>query len=84
MPDLQHHPRTARRHKPVSAPVQKAAAMPVATPTDRPTAVQVHIGGRWIAGQAISWRIAPTGDREALISHHGHLVWVNQHQIREP
>jgi hypothetical protein len=83
MPDVQHSPRSTRRHHSVSAPVQKSGAMPVATPIDSPVAVQVRIGGRWIAGQVLSVRTAPTGRREVLISHHGHLVWVDQQQIRE-
>ncbi|ONI67176.1 hypothetical protein BWI15_28865 [Kribbella sp. ALI-6-A] len=87
MPDLQRHPRS-RRHLPVAAPVQKSGPMPVASPvappSTRPESVHVRIGGRWIAGQALSRRTAPTGAREILISHHGHLVWVDQDQVRTP
>lgn len=83
MPDLQHHSRSTRRHPPVAAPVPKSGAMPVATPT-RPVSVQVRIGARWIAGQALSQRTTPSGAPEVLISHHGHLVWVDQSQIRKP
>jgi hypothetical protein len=57
--------------------------MPVATPT-RPESVHVRIGGRWIAGEALSRRTAATGASEILISHHGHLVWVDQDQVRTP
>ncbi|MFC5265026.1 hypothetical protein [Kribbella sp. VKM Ac-2568] len=57
--------------------------MPVATSprpdTTRPEAVQVHIGGRWIAGQALARRSG-----EVLVSHHGHLVWVDQQSVRTP
>ncbi|WP_232828728.1 hypothetical protein [Kribbella monticola] len=53
--------------------------MPVATSPARPVDVQVRIGGRWIAGQALSHR-----DDEILVSHHGHLVWVNQQSVRTP
>jgi hypothetical protein len=83
MADLHHHPIPAvRRRKSVSAPVQKSGAMPVATsvrPTSaRPESVQVHLGGRWIAGQALARRSG-----EVLVSHHGHLVWVDQQSVRE-
>lgn len=57
--------------------------MPVATPTAQPVDVHVRIGGRWIAGQALSERSGPAGS-EVLISHHGHLVWVDQEQVRRP
>ena len=83
MPDLQRHTRSTRRRLPVSAPVQKSGPMPVATPT-RPESVHVRIGGRWIAGEALSRRTAATGAPEILISHHGHLVWVDQDQVRTP
>jgi len=57
--------------------------MPVATSTRpataRPEAVQVHIGGRWIAGQALTRRSG-----QVLVSHHGHLVWVDQQSVRIP
>src|SRR6266516_6470415 len=55
MTDLQHHPRAVRRH-PTPAPVQKSGAMTAATSPARPTAVQVRIGGRWIAGQELGRR----------------------------
>ncbi|TWD81261.1 hypothetical protein FB561_2372 [Kribbella amoyensis] len=58
--------------------------MPVATPTDNPVAVHVHIGGRWIAGQALSERTASSGGHEVLISHHGHLVWIDRSLVRRP
>jgi hypothetical protein len=55
--------------------------MPVATParpaSTRPEAVQVHLGGRWIAGQVLARRAG-----EVLVSHHGHLVWVDQQSVR--
>jgi len=53
--------------------------MPVASPTARPVDVQVRIGGRWIAGQALTHRA-----NEVLVSHHGHLVWVDQQLVRMP
>ena len=84
MTDLHHHPVNAvRRRQSVTAPVQKSGAMPVATSarpsSTRPEAVHVHIGGRWIAGQALARR-----GSEVLVSHHGHLVWVDQQSIRTP
>jgi hypothetical protein len=84
MADLHHHTKAAvRRRKSVAAPAQNAGAMPVATSprpaTTRPEAVQVHIGGRWIAGQALTRRSG-----EVLVSHHGHLVWVDQQSVRTP
>ncbi|NEA34869.1 hypothetical protein G3I17_24910 [Streptomyces sp. SID13031] len=84
MADLHHHPiPAARRRKSVTAPVQKSGAMSVATPvrpaSSRPEAVQVQLGGRWIAGQALAQRSG-----EVLVSHHGHLVWVDQHSVRKP
>ena len=83
MTDLQHHPRAVRRHPTSSAPVQKSGAMPVATSPARPTAVQVRIGGRWIAGQELGRRTGTAGADEVLVSHHGHLVWVDQRSVRE-
>jgi hypothetical protein len=84
MADL--HPPTkppVRRRKSVAAPAQNAGAMPVATSprpaTTRAEAVQVHIGGRWIAGQALTRRSG-----QVLVSHHGHLVWVDQQSVRTP
>jgi hypothetical protein len=47
-----------------------------------PVAVQVRIGDRWIAGQALSCRPGASGRLEVLVSHHGHLVWIDQHEIR--
>ncbi|MEU4183872.1 hypothetical protein [Micrococcus luteus] len=85
MTDLQHHPSAARHHPIPSAPVQKkSGAMPVATAPARPTAVQVRIGGRWIAGQELGRRTGTAGADEVLVSHHGHLVWVDQQSVREP
>lgn len=84
MADL-HHPTipAVRRRKSVTAPVQKSGPMPVATTTrpasTRPEAVLVHLGGRWIAGQVLSRR-----GSEVLVSHHGHLVWVDQGSTRTP
>jgi hypothetical protein len=57
--------------------------MPVATSPARPAAVQVRIGGRWIAGQELGRRTGTTGADEVLVSHHGHLVWVDQQSVRE-
>lgn len=80
MTDLHHHPqRASRRRQSAAAPVKKSSAMPVATPTARPVDVQVRIGGRWIAGQALSHRAD-----QVLVSHHGHLVWVDQQSVRTP
>ncbi|MDX6239717.1 MAG: hypothetical protein QOG10_4532 [Kribbellaceae bacterium] len=47
-----------------------------------PVAVQVRIGERWIAGQALARRTDQGGGVEVLLSHHGHLVWVDQQQVR--
>jgi hypothetical protein len=49
-----------------------------------PVAVQARIGDRWIAGQALTRRTDPGGGVEVLLSHHGHLVWVDQQQVRLP
>jgi len=57
--------------------------MPVAPSPARPIAVQIRIGGRWIAGQELGRRTGPAGTDEVLVSHHGHLVWIDQHQVRE-
>lgn len=56
--------------------------MPVATSPVRPVAVQVRIGGRWIAGQELGRRTGTAGADEVLVSHHGHLVWVDQQSVR--
>ncbi len=57
--------------------------MPVVTParpsSARPESVHVKLGGRWIAGQALARRSG-----EVLVSHHGHLVWVDQEAVRTP
>jgi hypothetical protein len=58
--------------------------MPVATAPARPTAVQVRIGGRWIAGQELGRRSGTSGADEVLVSHHGHLVWIDEQSVREP
>jgi hypothetical protein len=64
--------------------------MPVATSPARNTAaaqsiaVQVRIGGRWIAGQELGRRPGTAGGDEVLVSHHGHLVWVDQQSVRRP
>jgi hypothetical protein len=81
MTDLQHHPSAVRRH-PVTAPVRKSDAMSVATSPVRPVAVQVRIGGRWIAGQEVGRRTGAAGADEVLVSHHGHLVWVDHQSVR--
>ncbi|WP_328333114.1 hypothetical protein OHA70_15740 [Kribbella sp. NBC_00382] len=52
---------------------------PVRPTNARPESVQVKLGGRWIAGQALAQRSG-----EVLVSHHGHLVWVDQQSIRKP
>ncbi len=49
----------------------------------RSTAVQVRIGGRWIAGQELGRRTGSAGVDEVLVSHHGHLVWVDEQSVRE-
>ncbi|TCC58225.1 hypothetical protein E0H73_28335 [Kribbella pittospori] len=82
MTGLQHHPTAVRRHPTASAPVQKSGAMPVATSPARPVAVQVRMGGRWIAGQELGRRTGAAGADEVLVSHHGHLVWVDQQSVR--
>ena len=46
-----------------------------------PVAVQLRIGERWIAGQALCYRTDATGSSEVLVSHHGHLLWVDEHDI---
>jgi hypothetical protein len=73
MTELQHHPSAAR---------QKSGAMPVVISPSRPVAVQVRIGGRWIAGQEVGRRTGAAGAEEVLVSHHGHLVWVDQSSVR--
>ncbi|WP_237706715.1 hypothetical protein [Kribbella flavida] len=60
-----------------------ATAVPTTTTTET-ASVHVRIGGRWIAGQALSRRTAQTGAGEVLISHHGHLVWVDETEVRQP
>jgi hypothetical protein len=57
--------------------------MPVAPSPARPIAVQILIGGRWIAGQELGRRTGKAGADEILVSHHGHLVWIDQRQVRE-
>lgn len=64
-------------------PSTTAVRHPTKTVGSTKTAVHVHIGGRWIAGQAITQRNGPTGG-EVLVSHHGHLVWVDRTQVRVP
>ncbi|MFG1818835.1 hypothetical protein ACGFIF_34090 [Kribbella sp. NPDC049174] len=56
--------------------------MSVATSPVRPVAVQVRIGGRWIAGQEVGRRTGAAGADEILVSHHGHLVWVDHQSVR--
>jgi hypothetical protein len=83
MTGLQRQSRAGRRRPIPSAPVQKSGVMPVATSPVRPVAVQVRIGGRWIAGQELGRRTGAAGADEVLVSHHGHLVWVDQQSVRE-
>lgn len=82
MTELQHHPRAAVRRHPATAPVQNSDAMSVATSPARPVAVQVRLGKRWIAGQEVGRRTGVTGTDEVLVSHHGHLVWVDEQSVR--
>jgi hypothetical protein len=82
MTDLQHHPRAVRRHPAATVPVQKSGAMSVAISPARPVAVQVRIGGRWIAGQELGRRTGAAGADEVLVSHHGHLVWIGEESVR--
>ncbi|RZT15478.1 hypothetical protein EV649_6271 [Kribbella sp. VKM Ac-2569] len=56
--------------------------MPVAPSPARPIAVQIRIGGRWIAGQELGRRTGTAGTDEVLVSHHGHLVWIDQSSVR--
>ena len=46
-------------------------------------AVPLRRPGRWIAGQELGRRTGTTGGDEVLVSHHGHLVWVDQQSVRE-
>jgi hypothetical protein len=43
--------------------------------------IQIRVGGRWIAGEAVADRRQVRGE-EVLVSHHGHLLWVDQQDIR--
>jgi hypothetical protein len=98
MADLQHsesavrRPRTSdKTRRPAvtsETRVNRTRSGRWATPSlelgSEPVAVQVRIGDRWIAGQALSRRTDPGGSGEVLVSHHGHLVWVDQQQVRLP
>ncbi|WP_405063872.1 hypothetical protein OG474_20105 [Kribbella sp. NBC_01505] len=39
--------------------------------------VQIRVGGRWVAGHELGRRAD-----EVLVSHHGHLVWVDRGAVR--
>ncbi|MFF1817299.1 hypothetical protein ACFVWG_08375 [Kribbella sp. NPDC058245] len=39
--------------------------------------VQIRVGGRWVAGHELGRRAD-----EVLVSHHGHLVWVDRAAVR--
>jgi hypothetical protein len=95
MVDLQHSesalrpPRTSgKARRPAETHVTRTRsghrAVPSLEPGSGPVAVQVRIGDRWIAGEALNRRIDPGGGGEVLVSHHGHLVWVDQQQVRLP
>ena len=55
---------------------------PAGEPGSDPIPVQVRVGDRWIAGQALHSRTGASGRGEFLVSHHGHLLWVDQHDVR--
>ena len=95
MVDLQHSesalrpPRTGgATRRPAETHVTRTRSGHRAVPSlelgSGPVAVQVRIGDRWIAGEALTRRIDPGGGGEVLVSHHGHLVWVDQQQVRLP
>ncbi|GAA0612930.1 hypothetical protein [Kribbella sandramycini] len=60
-------------------PLASFPAKGVPTPTDNATSgdVQIRVGGRWIAGHELGRRSG-----EVLVSHHGHLVWVDNESVR--
>jgi hypothetical protein len=95
MVDLQHSesalrpPRTGgKTRRPAETHVTRTRSGHRAAPSlefgSGPVAVQVRIADRWIAGEALTRRIDPGGGGEVLVSHHGHLVWVDQQQVRLP
>jgi GAF domain-containing protein len=43
--------------------------------------MQIRVGGRWIAGEAVSDRRQVPGEG-VLVSHHGHLLWVDPEDVR--
>jgi hypothetical protein len=55
---------------------------PAVEPGPDPIPVQVRVGNRWIAGQALHSRTGASGRGELLVSHHGHLLWVDRHDVR--
>ncbi|TDD55444.1 hypothetical protein E1263_26215 [Kribbella antibiotica] len=59
-----------------SSPVKDSSV-----PTDIPASgdVQIRVGGRWVAGHELGRRAD-----EVLVSHHGHLVWVDRAAVRKP
>jgi hypothetical protein len=97
MADLQHSESALRRPR-TSGKTRRPAASEThvtltrsgrrASPSlelgSAPVAVQVRIGDRWIAGEALTRRIDPGGGEVVLVSHHGHLVWIDQQQVRLP
>lgn len=46
-------------------------------------AIQIRVGGRWIAGETVADQGRGTG-RGVLVSHHGHLVRVGPEDVRTP
>lgn len=69
-------------------------AVPDVVPTADPVAdaapdaglqrpIQVRVGGRWIAGETVADQRQGTG-QGVLVSHHGHLVWVDPEDVRTP
>ncbi|HEU4946777.1 MAG TPA: hypothetical protein VFT31_06470 [Kribbella sp.] len=98
MTDLHHSEAGVRRQR-TGGTSRRAAATPESRGTrtrsghrastslelgSGPVSVQVRIGERWIAGQALTRRADAAGHGEVLVSHHGHLVWVAQHDVRVP
>ncbi|MFB6720071.1 hypothetical protein ACFCV3_07935 [Kribbella sp. NPDC056345] len=60
-------------------PLASSPAKGSSAPTGVPTSgdVQINVGGRWVAGHELGRRAG-----EVLVSHHGHLVWVDREAVR--